>query len=84
MVHCQVLVHSLYSHQLMQHLMLYQPEQLALLNDIPTLTDILMHHVLGDSVMSTMLSNGMMATTLLGTDVTVLSQMVMFILITLW
>ena len=30
-----------------------------------------MHHVLGDSVMSTMLSNGMMATTLLGTDVTV-------------
>ena len=43
----------------------------ALLNDIPTLTDILMHHVLGDSVMSTMLSNGMMATTLLGTDVTV-------------
>ena len=43
----------------------------ALLNDIPTLTDILKHHVLGDSVMSTMLSNGMMATTLLGTDVTV-------------
>ena len=43
----------------------------ALLNDIPTLTDILMHHVLGDSLMSTMLSNGMMATTLLGTDVTV-------------
>jgi len=30
-----------------------------------------MHHVLGDSVMSTMLSNGMVATTLLGTDVTV-------------
>ena len=43
----------------------------ALINDIPALTDILMHHVLGDSVMSTMLSNGMMATTLLGTDVTV-------------
>ena len=43
----------------------------ALLNDIPALTDILMHHVLGDSIMSTMLSNGMMATTLLGTDVTV-------------
>ena len=43
----------------------------ALLNDIPALTDILMHHVIGDSVMSTMLSNGMMATTLLGTDVTV-------------
>ena len=43
----------------------------ALLNDIPALTDILTHHVLGDSVMSGMLSNGMMATTLLGTDVTV-------------
>ena len=43
----------------------------ALLNDIPALNDILMHHVLGDSVMSTMLSNGMMATTLLGTDLTV-------------
>ncbi len=43
----------------------------ALLADIPQLTDILLHHVIGDSVMSTMLSNGMMATTLLGTDVTV-------------
>ena len=52
--------------------MLYLLEQLQLyLNDIPALTDILKHHVLGDSVMSTMLSNGMMATTLLGTDVTV-------------
>jgi len=30
----------------------------ALLNDIPTLTNILLHHVVGDSVMSGMLSNG--------------------------
>ena len=29
----------------------------TLLNDIPTLTDILLHHVVGDSVMSGMLSN---------------------------
>jgi len=43
----------------------------ALLNDIPQLTDILLHHVVGDSVMSTMLSNNQVVTTLLGTDVTV-------------
>jgi len=43
----------------------------ALLNDIPQLTDILKHHVVGDSVMSGMLSNGQIVTTLLGTDVTV-------------
>jgi len=43
----------------------------ALLNDIPQLTDILKHHVIADSVMSSMLSNGQIATTLLGTDVTV-------------
>ena len=43
----------------------------ALLNDIPTLTDILLHHVVGDSVMSGMLSNNQIVTTLLGTDVTV-------------
>ena len=42
-----------------------------LLNDIPQLTDILKHHVVGDSVMSTMLSNGQVVTTLLGTDITV-------------
>ena len=44
---------------------------LALLNDIPQLTNILKHHVVGDSVMSGMLSNGQVITTLLGTDVTV-------------
>ena len=43
----------------------------ALLNDIPTLTNILLHHVVGDSVMSSMLSNGQIVTTLLGTDLTV-------------
>ena len=43
----------------------------ALLADIPQLTDILMHHVVGDSVMSGMLSNNQVVTTLLGTNVTV-------------
>ena len=43
----------------------------ALLNDIPQLTDILKHHVVGASVLSTMLSNNQIVTTLLGTDVTV-------------
>ena len=43
----------------------------ALLNDIPQLTDILKHHVVSDSVMSTMLSNGQTVTTLLGTNITV-------------
>ena len=43
----------------------------ALLNDIPTLTDILLHHFVGDSVTSVMLSNTQTLTTLLGTDVTV-------------
>ena len=43
----------------------------ALLNDIPQLTDILKHHVVADSVMSSMLTNGQIVTTLLGTDVTV-------------
>ena len=35
------------------------------------LTDILLHHVVGDSVMSGMLSNNQIVTTLLGTDITV-------------
>ena len=43
----------------------------ALLNDLPQLTDILKHHVVGDSVMSSMLSNGQVVTTLLGTNITV-------------
>jgi len=38
----------------------------ALLADIPTLTDILKHHVVGASVMSTMLSNNQVVTTLNG------------------
>jgi len=38
----------------------------ALLNDIPQLTDILKHHVVGASVMSTMLSNNQVVTTLNG------------------
>ena len=44
----------------------------ALLNDLPQLTDILKHHVVGDSVMSGMLSNNQIVTTLLGTDLTVM------------
>ena len=43
----------------------------ALLNDIPQLTDILKHHVVGASVMSGSLTNNQIVTTLLGTDVTV-------------
>ena len=43
----------------------------ALLNNIPQLTDILQHHVVADSIMSGMLSNNQVATTLLGTDITV-------------
>ena len=43
----------------------------ALLADIPQLTNILLHHALGASITSGMLSNGQLATTLLGTDITV-------------
>ena len=43
----------------------------ALLSNLPQLTDILKHHVVGDSVMSGMLSNNQIVTTLLGTDITV-------------
>ena len=43
----------------------------ALLNDIPQLTNILKHHVVGDKVMSGMLSNNQVVTTLLGTNITV-------------
>ncbi|MDA9634865.1 fasciclin domain-containing protein, partial [bacterium] len=43
----------------------------SIFNDIPTLTNILLHHVVGDSLMSSMLSNGQIITTLAGTDLTV-------------
>ena len=43
----------------------------ALLGNIPQLTDILKHHVVADSVMSGMLTNGQVVTTLLGTDITI-------------
>ena len=43
----------------------------ALLNDIPQLTNILKHHVVGATVMSSMLSNNQVVTTLNGTTVTV-------------
>ena len=46
----------------------------ALLNDIPQLTDILLHHVVADSVMSAMLSNGQIVNTLNG-NVTVSTTM---------
>ena len=48
-----------------------QANLLQLLGDIPTLTNILTHHLVGDSVMSGMLSNGQLITTLLGNDVTI-------------
>jgi uncharacterized surface protein with fasciclin (FAS1) repeats len=56
----------------------------ALLNDIPTLTNILLHHVVGDSVMSGMLSNGQIVTTLAGTDLTVTIDTSGCILMALW
>ena len=43
----------------------------SLLSNLPALTDILKYHVVGDSVMSSMLSNGQTVTTLEGSDVTV-------------
>ncbi|GIS08621.1 MAG: hypothetical protein CM15mP112_07330 [Flavobacteriales bacterium] len=43
----------------------------ALLNDIPQLTNILLHHVASDSVMSSMLINGQIITTLLGSNIAV-------------
>ena len=43
----------------------------ALLADIPQLTDILLYHVVGDSIMSDSLSNGQFLITLQGTDVSV-------------
>lgn len=43
----------------------------ALLNDIPALTDILLYHVINGAVLSTDLTNGQIATTLNGSDITV-------------
>ena len=43
----------------------------ALLNDIPQLTSILLHHAIQGAVMSNMLSNNQVVTTLNGTDVIV-------------
>lgn len=43
----------------------------GLLNDIPALTEILTYHVVPGAVMSTDLSDGMMATTVQGSDITV-------------
>ena len=43
----------------------------SLLSNLPALTDILKYHVVGDSVMSSMLSNGQTVTTLEGSNVTV-------------
>lgn len=43
----------------------------GLLADIPTLTAILTYHVVPGAVMSTDLSDGMMATTVQGSDVTI-------------
>ena len=43
----------------------------SLLSNLPALTDILKYHVVGDSVMSSMLSNGQTVTTLEGSNVTI-------------
>ena len=43
----------------------------ALLADIPQLTDILLYHVVGDSILAGDLTNGQIMTTLNGADVTV-------------
>jgi len=48
-----------------------QANLLQLLGATPTLTNILMHHLVGDSVMSGMLSNGQVLNTTLGYDVTI-------------
>lgn len=43
----------------------------ALLADIPTLTDILLYHVVNGSILSSSLTDGQIATTLNGSDITV-------------
>ena len=43
----------------------------ALLSDIPQFTNILMHHLVDGSVMSSMISNNQVLTTMHGTDITV-------------
>ena len=47
----------------------------ALLADIPQLTDILKHHVVGDSVLSTMLSNNLVVPTLNGDVLVTINSM---------
>ena len=47
----------------------------ALLGDIPQLTDILLHHVVGDSVLSTMLSNNLVVPTLNGDVLVTINSM---------
>ena len=47
----------------------------ALLADIPQLTDILLHHVVGDSVLSTMLSNNLVVPTLNGDVLVTINSM---------
>ena len=43
----------------------------SLLSNIPQLWDFLLHHVIGDSIVSNVLSNNQVITTLLGTDLNV-------------
>ena len=47
----------------------------ALLDDIPQLTDILLHHVVGDSVLSIMLSNNLVVPTLNGDVLVTINSM---------
>jgi len=51
----------------------------ALLGDIPQLTDILLHHVVGDSVLSIMLSNNLVVPTLNGDVLVTINSMGVFI-----
>ena len=51
----------------------------ALLGDIPQLTDILLHHVVGDSVLSTILSNNLVVPTLNGDVLVTINSMGVFI-----
>ena len=50
-----------------------------MLADIPQLTDILLHHVVGDSVLSTMLSNNLVVPTLNGDVLVTINSMGVFI-----
>ncbi len=73
MMICQVKVHLPYLPPRMMHLLLFPKAHWMHLLEDPTgdLADILLYHVVSGKVMSTDLSDGQTATTLLGKDITV-------------